>query len=306
MSKFYKVIKDVQSQTKLTTLIVTNVKEQLPPLASLAFTFMKEKQDGHYATLTPGDLWMKDLLDKHTAAERPKLNITGDDMALLQYSGGTTGLAKGAIATHNCLVANTLQIRAWFLDMREGQEVTLMAIPLYHVYGMLAGMAFAMSCGASLIMVADPRVLKDVLGNIDKYHPTTFPAVPALYNAINNHPDVKAGRIHLSSIRACISGSAPLLHETKAAFERLTGGKLFEGYGLSEAPTATHCNPLMGLNKEGSIGLPLPDVECRPHFVGRRHHRPGLGWHWRAGHSRPPGIQGLLEHAHRDQQHAPG
>jgi len=263
LSKFYKIIKEVQSQTKLRTLIVTNVKEQLPPLTALAFTLMKEEKDGHRVTLAPGDLWMKDLMDQHTATERPKLNINGDDMALLQYSGGTTGLSKGAIATHGRLVANTLQIKAWFIDMREGQEVTLMAIPLYHVYGMLAGMAFAMSSGASLIMVPDPRVLKDVLGNIHKYHPTTFPAVPALYNAINNHPDVKAGRIHLGSIRACISGSAPLLHETKVAFERLTGGKLFEGYGLSEAPTATHCNPLLGVNKEGSIGLPLPDVECR-------------------------------------------
>ena len=175
MSKFYKIIKDVQSQTKLKTLIVTNVKEQLPPLtALLAFTLMKEQQDGHRVTLAPGDLWMKDLVDKHTAAERPKLNISADDMALLQYSGGTTGLSKGAIATHGRLVANTLQIKSWFLDMREGQEVTLMAIPLYHVYGMLAGMAFAMTCAASLVMVPDPRVLKDVLGNIHKYHPTTF------------------------------------------------------------------------------------------------------------------------------------
>jgi long-chain acyl-CoA synthetase len=112
-------------------------------------------------------------------------------------------------------------------------------------------------------MVPNPRDLKDLLHNVHKYRPTIFPAVPTLYNAINNHPDVKAGRVNLGSIRACISGSAPLLHETKITFERLTGGKLFEGYGLSEAPTATHCNPLLGPNKEGSIGMPLPDVECR-------------------------------------------
>src|SRR5438874_12236393 len=179
MSKFYNIIKEVQARTKLKTVIVTNVKEQLPPLTALAFTLMKEKQDGRHLNLAQGDVWMKDLVDKHTAADRPKLEIGGEDMALLQYSGGTTGLSKGAIATHGRLVANTLQIKAWFIDMREGQEVTLMAIPLYHVYGMLAGMAFAMSSGASLIMVADPRVLKDVLGNIHKYHPTTFPAVPA-------------------------------------------------------------------------------------------------------------------------------
>jgi long-chain acyl-CoA synthetase len=263
MSRFYHRIKSVQAETRVKRLIVTNVKEQLPAWKALLFTVAKEKQDGHAVELAAGDVWLPDLLRQHAASERPRLNLTGDDMALLQYSGGTTGLSKGAMATHGCLIANTLQIKAWFLDMREGQEVTLMAIPLYHVYGMLAGMAFAMSCGAALVMVPDPRDLKDVLSNIRQYHPTTFPAVPALYNAINNHPDVKAGRIPLGSIRACISGSAPLLHETKITFERLTGGKLFEGYGLSEAPTATHCNPLLGLNKEGSIGLPLPDVECR-------------------------------------------
>ena len=263
MSNFYKRIKDVQSETRLKTLIVTNVKEQLPPLMGLLFTLTKEKKDGHRVELAPGDLWMKDLLEKHTAVERPKIEIAGDDKALLQYSGGTTGLSKGAIATHAALVATTLQITAWFVDIREGQEVTLMAIPLFHVYGMIAGMAFAVASGATLVMVPNPRDLDDLLENIHKYHPTIFPGVPTLYNAINNHPSVKAGRVNMSSIRACISGSSPLLHETKAAFEKVTGGKLFEGYGLSEAPTATHCNPLLGRNKEGSIGLPLPDVECR-------------------------------------------
>jgi long-chain acyl-CoA synthetase len=263
MSNFYQRIKEVQSETRLKTLIVTSVKEQLPPLMGFLFTLAKEKKEGHYVELAAGDLWMKDLLARHAAAERPRLEITGDDMALLQYSGGTTGLSKGAIATHAGLVATTRQITAWFVDLREGQEVTLMAIPLFHVYGMIAGMALAIACGASLVMVPNPRDLDDLLENIDKYHPTIFPGVPTMYNAINHHPSVKAGRVHMNSIRACISGSAPLLHETKIAFEKVTGGKLFEGYGLSEAPTATHSNPLIGVNKEGSIGMPLPDVECR-------------------------------------------
>ncbi|MGH2523043.1 MAG: AMP-binding protein, partial [Anaerolineales bacterium] len=263
MSNFYQRIKDIQPQTPLKRLIVTNIKEQLPPVLALLFTLAKEKKDGHRVTLAEGDLWMKDLLAKYKPSDRPKVQINGDDVALLQYSGGTTGLSKGAIATHNILVANTLQLRAWLHDAREAQEVTLMAIPLFHVYGMLAGMAFAIQCGATLVMVPNPRDLKDVLENIAKYRPTLFPAVPTLYNAINNHPDVKAGKYDLGSIRACISGSAPLLLETKHTFEKLTGGKLFEGFGLSEAPTATHCNPMHGVNKEGSIGMPLPDVECR-------------------------------------------
>jgi long-chain acyl-CoA synthetase len=138
-----------------------------------------------------------------------------------------------------------------------------MAIPLFHVYGMVAGMLFAMYSGASMVMVPNPRDLKDVLTNIQKYKASIFPGVPTLYNAINNHPDVLAGKYDLSTIKACISGSAPLMRETKEKFESLTGGVVFEGYGLSEAPTATHCNPLLGENRTGSIGLPLPDVDVR-------------------------------------------
>lgn len=136
-----------------------------------------------------------------------------------------------------------------------------MAIPLYHVYGMVAGMLFAVRIGASLVMVPDPRDVKDVLDTIQKYRATFYPGVPALYNLINNYQEV--GKYDLSSIKGCISGSAPLLRETKEQFEALTGGVVFEGYGLSEAPTATHCNPMAGENRTGSIGLPLPDVDVR-------------------------------------------
>jgi long-chain acyl-CoA synthetase len=138
-----------------------------------------------------------------------------------------------------------------------------MAIPLFHVYGMVAGMLFAMASGATMIMEPDPRAMKDILGDIQKLHPTIYPGVPAMYNAINNNPDVQAGKYDVSSIKACISGSAPLMRETKEKFEALTGGKLVEGYGLSEAPTATHCNPVYGENRTGSIGLPLPDVDAK-------------------------------------------
>jgi len=105
--------------------------------------------------------------------------------------------------------------------------------------------------------------MKDILGDIQKLRPTIYPGVPAMYNAINNNADVQAGKYDVSSIKACISGSAPLMRETKEKFEALTGGKLVEGYGLSEAPTATHCNPVHGENRTGSIGLPLPDVDAK-------------------------------------------
>ncbi len=263
MSNFYKTIKEAQPKTRIRTIIVSNIKEYLPPILKILFTLAKEKKDGHYVELQQGDIWMKDLMAKFQPGDRPKLTVTGDDTALFQYSGGTTGVSKAAIAMHRNLVANAIQIRSWFVVAEDGKEVTLMAIPLFHVYGLVAGMAFSIYSGASMVMVPNPRDLKDVLENIQKFRTTIFPGVPTLYNAINNHPDVKAGKYNLRSIKACISGSAPLMEETKVKFEELTGGKLFEGFGLSEAPTATHCNPLLGKNVTGSIGLPMPDVDVR-------------------------------------------
>ena len=263
MTNFYQRIKGVQPQTGLKTIIATNLKETLPAPLRALFTLASEKKGGHRIDLQPGDHWVQDLIKSVPSSSKPDVQVTPDDTALFQYSGGTTGVAKGAVALHRNLVANTLQIRGWFVTAEDGRETMLMAIPHFHVYGMVAGMCLGIHLGASLVMVPDPRDLKDVLSNIEIYETTLFPGVPTLYNAINNHPDVKEGKYNLHSIKACISGSAPLLRETKETFEKLTGGKLFEGFGLSEAPTATHCNPLLGANKTGSIGMPLSDVDVR-------------------------------------------
>lgn len=263
MSNFYNTIKEVQPKTKIRTVVVTNIKETLPPVLAFLFGLTKEKKGGFRVQLAQGDVWFQDLISRHKPEERPKVEVTPDDVALFQYSGGTTGISKGAVALHRNLVANALQIRHWMVGAEDGKETVLMGIPLFHVYGLVAGMCFAMRTAAAMVMVPNPRDLKDVLTNIQKYKATIFPGVPTLYNAINNHPDVLAGKYDLSTIKACISGSAPLMRETKEKFESLTGGKLFEGYGLSEAPTATHCNPMYGEAPPGSIGLPLPDVECR-------------------------------------------
>jgi long-chain acyl-CoA synthetase len=263
MSNFYNLIKEVQPKTKIRTVIATNLKEALPSLLSFLFTLTKEKQGGFRVELAQGDIWMQDLINAHKPQDRPDVEVGPDDVALFQYSGGTTGPSKGAIALHRNLVANALQIRSWNVSAMDGEETTLMAIPLFHVYGMVAGMLFSIRLGAAMVMIPNPRDLKDLLSSIQKYKPTVFPGVPTLYNAINNHPDVQAGKYDLSSIEACISGSAPLMRDTKEQFEALSGGVVFEGYGLSEAPTATHCNPLLGENRTGSIGLPLPDVDCR-------------------------------------------
>jgi long-chain acyl-CoA synthetase len=265
MSNFYKTVKASQPDTKIKKLIVTNIKEALSPITSILFTLALEKKGGFRIEggLADGDVWMKDLLAKYQPSQRPKLDIGPDDTALFQYSGGTTGVSKGAVALHRNVVANTLQMKHWITTAEDGKEIVLMAIPLFHVYGMVAGMNFALVTGASLVMIPNARDIPDVLENINKYQPTIFPGVPTLYNAINNHPEVKAGKINLRTIKACISGSAPLMRETKEKFEELSGGKVFEGYGLSEAPTATHCNPLLGVNKTGSIGMPMSDVDCK-------------------------------------------
>ncbi len=237
----YEKVKAIQTQTSLKRLVVIG-----GPTSE---------------TIQDGDLRLEDLLNY--PYPRPNLTLGPEDTALLQYSGGTTGISKGAVVLHRNLVANTLQFKSWMVSLKEGRESTLLAIPMYHVYGMVCGMNLSTALGAGMVLISNPRDMDDLLGQIQKYHPTYFPAVPTLYNAINNHPEVQNGKYDLASIKACISGSAPLLKETKERFEMLTGGKICEGYGLSEAPTATHCNPLLGMNKIGSIGLPLPDVDCR-------------------------------------------
>jgi long-chain acyl-CoA synthetase len=266
MSLFYNMLKQIQPKTKVKTMIVTNVKEYLPPIAKFLFTLAKEKKDGHrIESLAPGDQWFQDVLAKY-AGKKATVDVTPDDLALFQYTGGTTGVSKAAMATHQALVANTLQMRAWLLgDDPDGGEKDsfLGAIPMFHSFGMVAVLNVAIGIGSQIIMVPNARDIGDLLDNINTFKPTLFHGVPALYNAINNYPDVKSGKVDLKSIRVCVSGSAPLPPATKREFERLSGGTLLEGFGMSEAPTASHCNPVKGENRAGSIGLPLPDMEVR-------------------------------------------
>jgi long-chain acyl-CoA synthetase len=266
MSLFYNMLKQIQPKTKVKTIIVANVKEYLPPVAKFLFTLAKEKKDGHRVeTLAPGDHWLQDVLAKH-AGKKANVDVKSDDLALFQYTGGTTGVSKAAMATHKALVANTLQMRSWLFgsDTSAGErEMFLGAIPMFHAFGMVAVLNFAVGIGAKIALVPNARDIADVLDTIKSFKPTLFQGVPALYNAINNHPDVTSGKVDLHSIRACVSGSAPLPPATKREFERLSGGALREGFGMSEAPTASHCNPLQGENRTGSIGLPLPDMDVR-------------------------------------------
>lgn len=249
------LIATVRPKTNLETLIFTDLED--------AFKLVSLRPEGPgNGALSTGDLTLLELL-QCDASDVVLPPVGPEDVAIYQYSGGTTGIPKGAIGLHRNLVANTLMFRHWLVGLEAGREVVLAAIPLFHVYGMVIAMSVGVYLGASLVLVMSPRNVDDVLRNIERYQATLFPGVPTMYQAINRHPDVIAGKVDLRSIKACISGSAPLLAETKATFERFSGGKLMEGYGLSEAPTATHCNPMFGENRTGSIGLPLPDVDCR-------------------------------------------
>ncbi len=177
------------------------------------------------------------------------------DLAVLQYTGGTTGTPKGAMLTHANLLANTMQCRLWFRGTKEGGERVLAVLPFFHVFAMTSAMNFAIAIGAEIVML--PRFeLKMLLRTIARKKPTIFPGVPTIYTAINNAKETP--RYDLSSVKSCISGGAPLPVEVKASFEKLTGCVLVEGYGLSEASPVVACNPFGGANKAGSVGLPLP------------------------------------------------
>jgi long-chain acyl-CoA synthetase len=183
--------------------------------------------------------------------------------AVLLYTGGTTGLPKAAVLTHRNLVANACQLGAWASSLDEGAEVMLSALPLVHGYAMTACMNVSVVRGWTQVLVPDPRDLERLLAEIERRRVTVFPGVPTLYAAICSHPDVASGRRDLHSIEACISGAAALPAGIEDEFEALTGGRLVEGYGLSEASPATHCNPFGSGDRNGFIGLPLPDTDCR-------------------------------------------
>jgi long-chain acyl-CoA synthetase len=262
MSLFYNLIKEVQSQTDIKQVIVTNYKEYLPPLAKFLFTLAKEKKDGHRITKADSDHDFQDILTRY-AGKKSTVQVTSSDYALFQYTGGTTGTSKAAMATHAAIVANSLQIKAW-LNWSSPEQIVLMAsIPLFHVYGLVSVLNFTVSVGGKMLLVPNPRDTKEVLETIHTFKPSIYNGVPAMYNAINVNEDVKAGKYDIRSVKYCISGSAPLPPATKRQFEAITGGTLVEGFGMSETPTAAIVNPLRGKNPEGSIGLPISDVDIK-------------------------------------------
>ncbi|WP_018110325.1 long-chain-fatty-acid--CoA ligase, partial [Thermus igniterrae] len=246
---------EVKEEAPVEVLVRTGIQDYLPFPKNLLYPLM-QKRKGQWPRALEGIPWRAFL--RPGSPEPVALGL--DDLALLQYTGGTTGVAKGAMLTHGNLAANALQVRAWIPDFKEGEEVVLGAIPFFHVYGMTVAMNLALLGAAKLVLLPRPEI-GPIVEAIEKHRVTLFPGVPTLYVAFNNFPGIE-GR-NLQSVRACISGSAPLPLEVAERFEALTGAKLVEGYGLTEASPVTHCNPLYGERRLGSVGLPFPGVEAR-------------------------------------------
>ncbi len=260
LGRFGDMAQQVKARSDVRHVIYTGVADYLPLQKRMAAKFTKMgREDRLNRPLSASDFQWHPWLRKHKG-KPPVETVGAGETAVIQFTSGTTAEPKGIMLSHRNLVANTLQVRSWLPDARDGQEDVLCVVPFSHVYGMTAAMNFAVSMGAGMILL--PRFdTEEVLNTIRRHRPTVFPGVPTMYVAINNFPSVR--KYNVRSIQACISGAAPLPVEVKEAFEKLTKGKLVEGYGLSEAGPVTHANPVDGLNKVGSIGLPLPSTEAR-------------------------------------------
>jgi long-chain acyl-CoA synthetase len=260
LSSFYSTIREIRPSTPIRRVIVAKIKTYFPPFLRILFTLLKEKKDGHALDISgeADTFWFEDVIG--SAPEKPEpAPVDIQDTAVLMYTGGTTGVAKGAQLTHRNLVVNASQCAHWLLTPEKG-AVLLTALPLFHSYAMTTCMNHAVFVGGSMILVPNPRDLKDVLKTIHKQRPTIYPGVPAMYVAINNNADVAAGKYDLSCIESCISGAAGLPPEVQERFQQLTDGRLVEGYGLSEASPVTHVNPVYGGGRVGCIGIPVPDT----------------------------------------------
>ena len=260
LSSFYRKVHGIRANTRLRHVIVTNIKEYFPPLLRLLFTCTKEKREGHRVKLlTKDDFWFPSLLDEVTPMPQA-VGVGPEDTACLLYTGGTTGVPKGAQLTHRNLVSNAVAVNTW-AGIREAQDVVVGSLPLFHSFGMTTVMNAALVRALTTVLIPDPRDILHVMGAIKKHRANLFPGVPTMYVAINNHPHVR--EFDLGSIRACVSGAAPLPREVQETFQTITGGRLVEGYGLTEASPITHANPSYGQNKIGTIGLPWPDTGAK-------------------------------------------
>ncbi|HJP17238.1 MAG TPA: long-chain fatty acid--CoA ligase [Nitrospinota bacterium] len=256
----YNKYKDVLAGSPVTKCIITSIKDFLPLAKGLIFPIKMWLEHVDYKVEEKEGLFLfKNLLDKYEEISE-SVSIDMEDIALLQYTGGTTGVSKGVILTHRNLVANAYQGRLWVPILKDGQEKVLLVLPLFHIFALTVGLNISVLLGASIILLPQFKI-KEVFKSLENYKVTFFPAVPSLFVIMNNSPLIK--KYKLSSLRFCISGGAALPPEVLEKFEKITAVKIYEGYGLSEASPSTHFNPITENRKKGTIGLPLPGTDMK-------------------------------------------
>ena len=261
MDILYPRVMKIMKETKLENVIVTGIKDYLPFPKNLIYPFIQKKQYGYSVKVAhsgPNHLFTEIMKTGSLEPIEFEDFDFENDLALLQYTGGTTGFPKGVMLTHKNLVANTKMAHAWLSKTKDGEEVVLGMLPFFHVYGMTTVLILSIMSRNKMVLL--PKFDVDIaLKTIDKQKPTLFPGAPTMYIGLLNHPDLQ--KYDLSSIKACLSGSAPLPVEIQEKFEAITGGKLVEGYGLTETSPVTHANFIWANRINGSIGVPWPDTE---------------------------------------------
>ncbi|SFB24335.1 long-chain acyl-CoA synthetase [Lentibacillus halodurans] len=255
-------VTNVRGNTQLKHTIVTGIKDYLPFPKNLIYPFIQKKEYNMVVKVEQSEdihVWQSVIENAHEQYTPADVNPK-DDLALLQYTGGTTGHPKGVMLTHYNLVANVQMCQKWLYKTKPGEEKILGVLPFFHVYGMTTVMNMSIMYGFEMILM--PKFdAEDVLKTIQKQKPTMFPGAPTIYVGLLNHPNLK--KYDLSSIEACISGSAPLPLEVQQQFEKVTNGNLVEGYGLTESSPVTHANFIWSKRVNGSIGVPWPDTDAK-------------------------------------------
>jgi len=261
-STLYPIIKSFQSRhPRLKTVIPVEIK---------GYSYFKiDKpgvEQGPAQDIHPkdGDAWLSELLQRHAGSTPPAIKLNASDAAIILQSGGTTGTPRGIMLTHRAVMSEAMQVRAWIKPViNDWEDITLLNLPLFHVFGNVAVMSAAILAHNPMALVPDPRDHEDLLATIQEVKPAFFPGVPTLFNAIARHPDVLNRMINFKSIKLCISGASRLSPEVKDRFTQATGLKLIQGYGLTETSAAVLVEPVKKRGKSGSVGLPLPDVSVK-------------------------------------------
>jgi len=251
---------DLRPKTSITTIVITSIGDYLPFPQNYLFPLIAKRKKLSATVKKATDVFMwSELLDKAKPV-KIETNVTFEDEAMYQYTGGTTGMAKGVILTHGNMSMQVQQIASWFPDLQKGAETLLGALPFFHVFGLSGAMNFSIYMGWGNILVPKPEPEK-LLKIIKKYKPTFGPLVPTMYIGMINNEEIK--KVDMTCFKGFFSGSAPLPLEVIREFEKMTGAVIVEGYGLTESSPVTHINPFGGKRKPGSIGIPVSDTMCK-------------------------------------------